>query len=714
MGHLNLKIYRLRPNHLPFAHHLCKVIVAGLFSFISLSGFAQSGTILINGSGVAVSGSTKFPIWLSAGQTVNISSNVSSISGILYNITASSAGGNILTMNSVVNITSATTVLANTTLKLEGVLFTTASTSNPTTWNIGGNTTPSSPVIGSTDNSAIAVQSGTGPLSIVGGNITETAGGSINETVGSNYTLNGTSTSNYSIGTGSTSGSISIGGAGSTTAIGGNETVAGTLGVSGTATFSNGAYAALFPGGKVGIGNSTPVYPLDVTGSGRFTTSVTSPSHIFTNTTNGNTVTLQSGVTTTGYPLTLPLAQATASGQVLTNDGTGILTWASPGSVTGSGTQNYITKWTVGGTGLVNSHIYDNGASVGIGTASPNATAALDITSTTQGFLPPRMTTAQRGSISSPVAGLMIYNTDINCLQFYNGTIWVSSCAVNATGGAITTIPGYEIITFTSSGTFTANRAGTVSVLVVAGGGGGGGAGGGGGGGVIYNTSYTVTTGQSIPVTVGAGGGGAPSGTGTIGTNGGNSIFGTLTAYGGGGGAGYNGGAAQTGGSGGGGGSCNASTGAGVSVAGQGYSGGNGSNTCSPYTSGGGGGAGAVGANASGLVSGAGGAGILCTIDGNSYYYGGGGGGGSQGATTTPGNGGIGGGGGGAQYTAGGAQSTGGGSARSTGGAPTGSGGTATGGAGGANTGGGGGGMGVSQIAGGVGGSGIVIVAFPN
>jgi len=59
-----------------------------------------------------------------------------------------------------------------------------------------------------------------------------------------------------------------------------------------------------------------------------------------------------------------------------------------------------------------------------IGTASPSTKALLDLTSTTRGFLPPRMTTAQRDAITSVPAGLMIYNTTTNKLNFYNGTAW--------------------------------------------------------------------------------------------------------------------------------------------------------------------------------------------------------------------------------------------------------------------------------------------------
>jgi hypothetical protein len=62
---------------------------------------------------------------------------------------------------------------------------------------------------------------------------------------------------------------------------------------------------------------------------------------------------------------------------------------------------------------------------VGIGTASPNTAAALDITSTTRGFLPPRMNQTQRDTIATPPAGLIVYNTQTNRLNFYNGSSWV-------------------------------------------------------------------------------------------------------------------------------------------------------------------------------------------------------------------------------------------------------------------------------------------------
>ncbi|MCX6271857.1 MAG: hypothetical protein NTU44_11675 [Bacteroidetes bacterium] len=57
----------------------------------------------------------------------------------------------------------------------------------------------------------------------------------------------------------------------------------------------------------------------------------------------------------------------------------------------------------------------------------PDPSAMLDIKSTSKGFLPPRMTTAQRDLIPSPAAGLTIYNTTHNCNETYNGSTWIGN-----------------------------------------------------------------------------------------------------------------------------------------------------------------------------------------------------------------------------------------------------------------------------------------------
>ncbi|WP_334146227.1 tail fiber domain-containing protein [Hyphomicrobium sp.] len=61
---------------------------------------------------------------------------------------------------------------------------------------------------------------------------------------------------------------------------------------------------------------------------------------------------------------------------------------------------------------------------IGIGVTSPNPSALLTLNSTTRGFLPPRMTEADRDAIASPATGLVVYNTDSDALNYYDGDSW--------------------------------------------------------------------------------------------------------------------------------------------------------------------------------------------------------------------------------------------------------------------------------------------------
>lgn len=65
---------------------------------------------------------------------------------------------------------------------------------------------------------------------------------------------------------------------------------------------------------------------------------------------------------------------------------------------------------------------------VGINTTTPHASSILDITSTTQGILTPRMTTTQKLAITSPANGLMVYDTDLKNYSYYDlaATTWVN------------------------------------------------------------------------------------------------------------------------------------------------------------------------------------------------------------------------------------------------------------------------------------------------
>ena len=246
---------------------------------------------------------------------------------------------------------------------------------------------------------------------------------------------------------------------------------------------------------------------------------------------------------------------------------------------------------------------------------------------------------------ATPVVGTPVQFTTTGTLPTglsTGTTYYVISTSTNTC--QFSTAVGGSAVTFTNSsgsGTHTAvtqrafnplfNTTSTVEYLIVAGGGAGAGTyqpgnGGGGAGGLLQGSGYSITPGIVNTITIGSGGVGT-HGFYQVGANGGNSVFGASTATGGGGGgcnnAGYGG---ATGGSGGGGG---ISVGAGTS--GQGFAGG----AVNSNAGGGGGGAGSIGqAAVTSSVNGCGGCGICSTITGEAVYYAGGGGGGSEGGPT--------------------------------------------------------------------------------
>ncbi len=253
--------------------------------------------------------------------------------------------------------------------------------------------------------------------------------------------------------------------------------------------------------------------------------------------------------------------------------------------------------------------------------------------------------TGYTGSVTYTCAG----GTSPNVIS---NTCSAGSC----TGGTASnvTISGisYTLHTFSSSGTFSFScpSSMTADILVVAGGGGGGGkpnkngGGGGGGGGVAYQIGYSLSANTSYTVTVGSGGlGGNPTVTAT---NGGNSVFNNIIAYGGGYG-GFYGGAGNSGGSGGGSGRDSGSVSGGAATRGTGASNLYGNNGAAGpgcnYFCGGTGGGGAGGVGSVGSPNGAntketpgnGGNGVSIAITGTDTYYGGGGGGAQEGNGTT-------------------------------------------------------------------------------
>lgn len=91
-------------------------------------------------------------------------------------------------------------------------------------------------------------------------------------------------------------------------------------------------------------------------------------------------------------------------------------------NISGSGGDGY---WEGNGNDIYN----NNSGSVGIGTISPDGYALLDLFSNDQGVLLPRLTTAQRDAIGTPTDGLVLFNSDTNRINIFDGYqgFWVSS-----------------------------------------------------------------------------------------------------------------------------------------------------------------------------------------------------------------------------------------------------------------------------------------------
>ncbi len=71
------------------------------------------------------------------------------------------------------------------------------------------------------------------------------------------------------------------------------------------------------------------------------------------------------------------------------------------------------------------SHVYAQNIGINSNGSTPDNSAMLDVSSTSKGFLAPRMNTGQMTGISSPATGLTVYNTDSGSYCIYNGSAWL-------------------------------------------------------------------------------------------------------------------------------------------------------------------------------------------------------------------------------------------------------------------------------------------------
>lgn len=131
--------------------------------------------------------------------------------------------------------------------------------------------------------------------------------------------------------------------------------------------------------------------------------------------------------------------------------------------------------------------LLSQGVLIGNTPGSPDASAMLEVSSPSQGFLPPRLTTAQRDSIPNPAVGLVIYNLDRDCIEFYTqGFGWYSPCRSVPTVETDTLFQVYAFAAFVG-GTVLSDGGATVTQR-----------------GLCYATSPSPTT-ADIVITSGAG-----------------------------------------------------------------------------------------------------------------------------------------------------------------------------------------------------------------
>jgi hypothetical protein len=157
--------------------------------------------------------------------------------------------------------------------------------------------------------------------------------------------------------------------------------------------------------GNFAIGSTTDAgFRLDVNGIGRFGVGAASSS-----------VTIGQTAVNNGYIINATGYAASQYAYRFNNINGGV-------ALFGGNNQTVIHRLDGGYQGSTTLQI--NGSSTVSGT-SQLTSSILELNSTIQGFLPPRMTTTQKNAIASPAAGLMVYDTTLNVISYYNGTIWI-------------------------------------------------------------------------------------------------------------------------------------------------------------------------------------------------------------------------------------------------------------------------------------------------
>jgi hypothetical protein len=158
-----------------------------------------------------------------------------------------------------------------------------------------------------------------------------------------------------------------------------------------------------------------------------------------------------SSLTSVGTLANLTVTDAIV-GSIIGNAATAT-TAITAGNITATSNNTLTTLSSLTSVGVLNSATVNGKVIIGA-TSEVSVSAVLEASSTTQGFLPPRMTITQRSVIASPAQGLMIYCTNCGTYgepQYYNGAAWLNF-AGNASAKAIPIVtPTIGTYTYTGS-----------------------------------------------------------------------------------------------------------------------------------------------------------------------------------------------------------------------------------------------------------------------
>jgi hypothetical protein len=182
------------------------------------------------------------------------------------------------------------------------------------------------------------------------------------------------------------------------------------------AGFSTFTEAARFAAttGNFAIGTTTDAgFKLDVNGTARVSGTTTITPAALTGTAATSALDISQTWNTTGTPIALKVNITDTASAALSD----LISLQVGGSVRFRVLKSGFFTFNTGG---------EIAGNLTIGGSTINASSQLEVRSTTKGFLPPRMTTTQKNAIASPAAGLMVYDTTLNLMSVYNGTIWIS------------------------------------------------------------------------------------------------------------------------------------------------------------------------------------------------------------------------------------------------------------------------------------------------